>query len=77
MFPLGFSSHEEAEKLGITVSATQVRSNGDQLAELAGLLSDGTLRVVLDSTYPLADARKAHERAAKGHIQGKIVLVVE
>ncbi|TPE13959.1 zinc-binding dehydrogenase, partial [Tannerella forsythia] len=50
---------------------------GDQLAELAGLLSDGTVRVVLDSTYPLADARKAHERAAKGHIQGKIVLVVE
>lgn len=77
VFPLGFSSHEEAEKLGITVSATQVRSNGDQLAELAGLLSDGTLRVVLDSTYPLADARKAHERAADGHIQGKIVLVVE
>lgn len=77
VFPLGFSGHEEAEKLGVTVSATQVRSNGSQLAELAHLLDDGTIRVVLDSTYPLADARKAHERAAKGHIQGKIVLAVE
>lgn len=77
VYPLGFSDAEEAEKLGITVSAAQVRSSGSQLAELRPLLDDGTIRVVLDSTFPLADARKAHERAAKGHIQGKIVLTVE
>ena len=76
VFPLGFSGTEEAEKLGVTVSATQVRSNGAQLAELARLLDDGTVRVVIDSTFPLADAGKAHERAAHGHIQGKIVLTV-
>lgn len=74
VYPLGFSGAKEAEKLGITVSATQVRSSGAQLAELAPLLNDGTIRVVIDSTYPLAEARAAHERAAKGHIQGKIVL---
>jgi NADPH:quinone reductase-like Zn-dependent oxidoreductase len=77
VYPLGFSDAEEAETLGITVSAAQVRSSGTQLKEVAPLLDDGTIRVVLDSTYPLADARKAHERAAKGHIQGKIVLIVE
>jgi NADPH:quinone reductase-like Zn-dependent oxidoreductase len=76
VFPLGFSGAKEAEKLGVTVSATQVRSNGAQLAELGRLLDAGTGRVVIDSTYPLADARKAHERAARGHIQGKIVLTV-
>jgi NADPH:quinone reductase-like Zn-dependent oxidoreductase len=76
IFPLGFSGAEEAEKLGITVSATQVRSNGAQLAELAGLLDAGVIRVVIDSTFALADARGAHERAAKGHIAGKIVLEV-
>ncbi|RDC56015.1 NADP-dependent oxidoreductase [Pedobacter chinensis] len=76
IFPLGFSGTEEAERLGITVSETQVRSNGRQLAELARLIDDGTIRVVIDSTFPLADARKAHERAALGHIQGKIVLTV-
>lgn len=54
----------------------QVRSNGAQLAELGSLLDSGTLRVGIDSTFPLADARKAHERAARGHIQGKIVLTV-
>ena len=77
VFPLGFSGAEDAEKLGVTVSATQVRSSGAQLSEVARLLDDGTIRVVLDSTYPLAEARKAHERAAQGHIQGKIVLSVE
>lgn len=76
IFPLGFAGAEEAEQLGITVSATQVRSNGAQLAELAHLLDAGTLRVVIDSSYPLADARKAHERAARGHIRGKLVLTV-
>jgi len=76
IFPLGFSGADEAENLGVRVSATQVRSNGRQLAEVARLLDDGTIQVVIDSTFPLADAQKAHERAALGHIQGKIVLIV-
>ena len=73
---LGFSDAEEAAKLGVTVSSTQVRSNGRQLVELGTLLDAGTVRVAVDSTFPLADAREAHERAARGHIQGKIVLIV-
>lgn len=76
VYPLGFAGQDEAERLGVTVSATQVRSSGAQLAELAPLLDDGTIRVVVDSTYPLQEARQAHERAAGGHIQGKIVLTV-
>tara|TARA_R110000868_G_scaffold111773_2_gene301551 strand:+ start:2135 stop:3172 length:1038 start_codon:yes stop_codon:yes gene_type:complete len=76
IFPLGFSGAEEAEKLGVTVSATQVRSNGAQLAQLSKLIDEGIIRVVLDSSFPLSEANKAHERAAKGHIQGKIVLTV-
>ncbi|GEN64483.1 NADP-dependent oxidoreductase [Acetobacter oeni] len=76
VFSLGFSGAEEAEKLGVTVSTTQVRSSGAQLAEIGRLLNDGTIRVAIDSEFPLADARKAHERAAQGHIQGKIVLTV-
>ncbi|MFQ6391223.1 NADP-dependent oxidoreductase [Priestia aryabhattai] len=78
LFPvfIGFSDAEEAAKLGVTVSMTQVRSNGPQLVELGRLLDAGTVRVAIDSTFPLADARKAHERAAHGHIQGKIVLTV-
>ncbi len=76
IFPLGFSGAEEAAKQGFTVSATQVRSDGPQLAEFGRLLEAGTVRVAIDSTFPLAEAQQAHERAARGHIRGKIVLTV-
>ena len=78
LFPVFVAEYdpEETEELGVTTSGTQVRSNGPQLAEFGRLLDAGTFRVAIDSTYPLADARKAHERAARGHVQGKIVLTV-
>ncbi|EOF5101103.1 NADP-dependent oxidoreductase [Salmonella enterica] len=76
IFPLGFSGAEEAAKLGVSISTTQVRSSGEQLAQLASLLDAGEIRVAIDSTYPLALAQQAHERAARGHIRGKIVLSV-
>ncbi|MQT15439.1 NADP-dependent oxidoreductase [Segnochrobactrum spirostomi] len=76
IFPLGFSDWDAATERGVTVSATQVRSSGAQLAEVGRLLEDGTIRVAIDSTFPLADARAAHERAERGHVQGKIVLTV-
>jgi NADPH:quinone reductase-like Zn-dependent oxidoreductase len=75
--PLGFSGHDEAARRGITVSSTQVRSNGGQLAIVGGLLNNGTIRVAIDSTYPLAEAAAAHQRASQGSIQGKIVLIVD
>lgn len=78
LFPvfLGFSDAEEAEQRGITVSSTQVRSNGAQLAAIGQLLDKGTIRVAIDSTFPLSAAAQAHERATQGHIQGKIILTV-
>lgn len=76
VFGLGFDDKGEAARRGVTVSTTQVNSNGPQLAEIAPLLDDGTIRVVIDSIFPLADANKAHEHAAAGHLQGKIVLTV-
>ncbi|MGA3563361.1 NADP-dependent oxidoreductase [Melissospora conviva] len=78
LFPVFFGEYDadEAARLQITVSGTQVRSNGAQLAELGALLDDGTVRVAIGGTFPLAQARQAHERAARGNIQGKLVLTV-
>jgi NADPH:quinone reductase-like Zn-dependent oxidoreductase len=79
LFPVlpGFADAAEAAERGVTVSMTQVRSSGPQLAEVGRLLDGGTVRIAIDSTFPLADARRAHERAARGHVRGKIVLTVE
>ncbi|TCV98930.1 NADP-dependent oxidoreductase [Biostraticola tofi] len=72
--PLGFTGHTAAASRGISVSSAQVRSSGRQLAQAGHLLDNGIIRVVVDSTYPLADASAAHQRASRGSIQGKIVL---
>ncbi|MEU6331828.1 NADP-dependent oxidoreductase [Streptomyces sp. NPDC047049] len=78
LYPVYFGEFDDEEnaKLGVTVTGTQVRANGAQLAELGHLLDAGMVRVAIDSTFALADARTAHRRAAQGHIQGKIVLTV-
>lgn len=77
IFPHGFDGQEGAASLDITVSATQVRSNGAQLAELARLLESGAVYVAIEGAFPFSDAAAAHQRAAAGHIRGKIVLVVD
>ncbi|MGK3944334.1 NADP-dependent oxidoreductase [Streptomyces caeruleatus] len=76
LYPVYFGAFDDEEnaRLGVTVTATQVRSNGAQLAELGRLVDAGTIRVAIDSTFALKDAQAAHERAARGHIRGKIVL---
>jgi NADPH:quinone reductase-like Zn-dependent oxidoreductase len=78
LFPVYLAEYDpdEVARLGVTISATQVRSDGRQLEQLARLMEAGTLRVAIDSEYSLADAEQAHERAARGHIEGKIVLAV-
>ncbi|PRY41444.1 NADP-dependent oxidoreductase [Umezawaea tangerina] len=78
LYPVYFGEFDEDEntRLGVTVTATQVRANGAQLTELARLIEDGTIRVAIDSTFPLEDAQSAHKRAADGHLRGKIVLTV-
>ncbi|MGW0819658.1 zinc-binding dehydrogenase, partial [Streptomyces viridiviolaceus] len=78
LYPVYFGQFDDEEnaELGVTVTAVTVRSSGAQLAELQSLVDAGRIRVAIDSTFPLADARAAHERVARGHIRGKIVLTV-
>ncbi|MFF7205577.1 NADP-dependent oxidoreductase [Streptomyces sp. NPDC008141] len=78
LYPVYFGQFDDEEnaKLGVTVTAVTVRSSGAQLTELVSLVDAGRIRVAIDSTFPLAEARAAHERAAQGHLQGKIVLTV-
>ena len=78
LFPVfpGFADADQANARGISVSMTQVRSNGTQLVELGRLLEDGTVRIGIDGIFPLKEASNSHERAAQGHIQGKLILTV-
>ncbi|GGT07247.1 NADP-dependent oxidoreductase [Nonomuraea spiralis] len=67
---------EEAARRGIVRRGGQVHSDGPGMAALAELIDAGRLRVGVDSVFSLEEAPRAHERAERGHIQGKIVLRV-
>ncbi|AKC38367.1 putative oxidoreductase [Mycolicibacterium phlei] len=43
--------------------------------ELIRLAGNGELKVTIDRTYPLTEARQAHEYVQTGHARGKIILL--
>lgn len=47
-----------------------------QMAELLAMVQDGTLRPVVGGTYPMSQARRAHEDLRSRASQGKLVLDV-
>jgi len=53
-----------------------VRADGAQLAQIARMIDAGELRVFLEQTFELDQARDAYARAGKGGVRGKIALRV-
>jgi NADPH:quinone reductase-like Zn-dependent oxidoreductase len=53
---------------------TEVRASAR--LELVRRVEQGSLRVIIDATYPLSEVQAAHQELKAGHAHGKIVLVV-
>jgi len=51
--------------------------DGKMLAELAKLISDGTVKTVIDSTFAMDQAADAFDKLATGRAVGKIVVTVK
>lgn len=47
---------------------------GPPLGEMFGMIADGTLRPIVGGTYPLEEARRAHEDLLARRSQGKLLL---
>lgn len=58
------------------VHAVMLKPRASDLAILDDLYARGKLRVLIDSRFPLADARKAWERSQGGRAVGKIIIDV-
>jgi NADPH:quinone reductase-like Zn-dependent oxidoreductase len=65
---------ETDEDRAITALYFVVEPNRDQLTELTRLADAGRVRVTIDRTYVLADARAAFERSLTREGRGKVVL---
>lgn len=68
------ASPEKAAQYGVRGVDFIVEPSGAQLIEIAHLIEAGTLRVIVEATFPLPDARAAFEQGLRGHNRGKLVL---
>ncbi len=73
---VGRPSEEHVAAAGIQARGMLVHPGSEQLTEIARLIDEGRVRPVVDTVFPLADTRKAHELSESGHVRGKIVLRV-
>jgi NADPH:quinone reductase-like Zn-dependent oxidoreductase len=59
---------------GMKVFALITTGNGDDLAEIAGMVERGQLRPVIDKVYPFDQVAAAQEYSKARRAKGKIVL---
>ncbi|MGW6271797.1 NADP-dependent oxidoreductase [Streptomyces sp. NPDC055060] len=64
------------EAAGRRFAGVMVAPDAAGLEAVAELIDAGLVRPYVEETFPLAEAGKAHELVASGHVQGKIVLTV-
>ncbi len=65
-----------AEAKGVTFEQFFMSPNGDQLAELASLIDDGTVTPIVDREFPLDDVESAYAHARSGEANGKVVVTM-
>jgi len=63
-----------AKKLGVRYSFLFMKASGAQLATLAALYDNGTLRPVLDRTFPFDETVEAMAYVEQGKAKGKVVI---
>jgi NADPH:quinone reductase-like Zn-dependent oxidoreductase len=65
-----------AKKLNIRVGRYTAQPNGAQLQEIAELIDQGKVKVVVASTFHLREAAEAQAALKDKHLRGKVVLKV-
>jgi NADPH:quinone reductase-like Zn-dependent oxidoreductase len=61
---------------GIAVGHVQSQATIARLTAVSKMFDDGSLRVFIERTFPLNEARAAQELVAKRRVRGKVVLTV-
>jgi NADPH:quinone reductase len=64
------------KRRGLSVKSYDATPGVREFERLARAIEAARLKVPVAASYPLAQAARAHERLAKGHVLGKIVLRV-
>jgi NADPH:quinone reductase-like Zn-dependent oxidoreductase len=69
-------SKSEAAKAGAKGDHFMASPNREELKDIARMIDDGEVQVIVQETMPLNEARHAHNVLEHEHVQGKLVLEV-
>ncbi len=68
---------EETEKYGVSGHWFFLEPDGNKLAQLGALFSQGLMRPQVHRVFALDDIAEAHRLSESGHVRGKIAIVVD
>jgi NADPH:quinone reductase-like Zn-dependent oxidoreductase len=66
---------EAVERVGVHGQGTHAIASAALLAEIAGMVADGSLEIPIARTFPLEQVRDAYRELEQRHTHGKIVLL--
>ena len=72
----GQDTENLAKEYGVNFEWFFMSPDGEMLTEIASLISQGTIKTVIDSTYSMKQAPEAFELLATGRAKGKIVIMM-
>jgi NADPH:quinone reductase-like Zn-dependent oxidoreductase len=71
---ISYGIRSRARRAGVGYRYLFMHPSGAELAELAGLIEQGKLKVIMDRTYPFAKIAEALAYVESGRAKGKVVV---
>ncbi len=65
-----------AQKHGITAKSFQANTDGKRYEQIAKLVDEGKLKVIIDSEFHLKEIKDAHELSESARAKGKIMIKI-
>jgi NADPH:quinone reductase-like Zn-dependent oxidoreductase len=73
---ISYGVRSRARRAGITYRYLFMHPSGSDLAQLAELIEQGKLKVIVDKTYPFANISEALAYVENGRAKGKVVVTM-
>jgi len=73
---ISYAIRSRARRAGVRYRYLFMHPSGSELAELAGLIEQGKLKIIIDKTYPFANISEALAYLESGHAKGKVVVTM-
>ncbi|PSJ52183.1 NADP-dependent oxidoreductase [Kumtagia ephedrae] len=74
---MSWGIRRKAKRAGVDYSFLFMRANGEQLGRITKLIEDGTIRPVVDRTFPFEKLNDAFAYIDTGRAKGKVVVTLK